>query len=95
MNLTDFLNPTDKDVLAWKVFNQQGSATLLSIKQNAVLKEHQSISDAMLLLLQGQASYQEDERTVELTSPMDYVLIPARVTHRVIGKEDSLLLLIH
>ena len=95
MNLTDFLNSTDKDVLARKVFIQQGSATLLQIKQNAVLKDHQSINDAMLLLLKGPASYQEDERTVELTSPMDYVLIPARVTHRVIGKEDSLLLLIH
>ena len=69
-------------------------ATLIQIKKEAVLREHQSMTDALLVLVSGKVVYEEKERKEFLLETLDIVHIPAKVTHKVIGEENSVLLLI-
>jgi quercetin dioxygenase-like cupin family protein len=70
-------------------------ATLIKIQKNALLDNHQSRTNALLVLLSGKAIYEEEDRKIVLSETNDSVKIPEKVTHKVKGKEDSLLLLIH
>jgi quercetin dioxygenase-like cupin family protein len=45
-------------------------------------------------LLSGKATYEENDRSIELSEPNDFVQIPGKVSHSVSGREDTLLLLI-
>ncbi|PSR10003.1 MAG: hypothetical protein DA408_03835 [Bacteroidetes bacterium] len=94
MNLSDIITVADKAVTAKNVLKATGTVTLLQIKKGGILNHHQSQTDAMLVLLSGKAVYEEAERTVVLTKIHDFVQIPAKVTHWVVGDEQSLLLLI-
>ena len=94
MNLLELLTPTEKEVFTQNVLKDKASATLMQIKKGAVLKEHQSMSNAMLVLLSGSVVYDENERWEALSEEMDFVRIPAHVTHKVTGLDDSVLLLI-
>jgi quercetin dioxygenase-like cupin family protein len=94
MNLSDVITVSEKAVTAKNVLKATGTVTLLQIKKGGILNHHQSQTDALLVLLSGQAVYEEEERSVVLTQIHDFVQIPARVTHRVVGEEESLLLLI-
>lgn len=94
MNLADLIAPSDKAVAAQNILNDKGTATLISIKKDAVLKAHQSTTKALLVLLSGSAIYEEAERLEGLSAYLDVVHIPARVTHKVTATEDAVLLLI-
>lgn len=94
MNLQDLIATTEKDVSTQNVLKDKASATLLSIKKGAVLKEHQSMTNALLVLLSGKAVYEEKDRTEHLSTASDFVRIPAHVTHKLTGLEDARLLLI-
>ena len=94
MNLTEFLKDAVKDVTTQNLHSAKGSATLLKIKKDAVLREHQSPTDAMLVLLTGEAMYEEHDRKEILSTVHDFVRIPAKTSHKVTGIGDALLLLI-
>ncbi|MBK9017727.1 MAG: hypothetical protein IPM82_28825 [Saprospiraceae bacterium] len=94
MNLLELLNTAEKAVATQNVLKDKASATLISIKKDAVLKEHQSMTNAMLVLLSGKAVYEEKDRMESLSTAMDFVRIPAQVTHKLTGVEDAQLLLI-
>ena len=94
MNLNNILANAEKTVAAKNVLKDKGAATLLQIKKGAELKEHQSMTNALLVLLSGKAVYEEKDRKVELSERLDFVRIPAKVSHKVSGVEDALLLLV-
>ena len=94
MNLIKYIENTDKAVAAKNILRDKGTATLLKIKKDGELKEHQSATNALLILLSGQAVYTEGEKEVPLSQYLDYVHIPAKMTHKVKGVEDALLLLV-
>ena len=94
MNLLNLIAATEKGVTTQNVLKDKASATLISIKKDAVLKEHQSMTNAMLVLLSGKVVYEEKDRTGKLFNAMDFVKIPAHVTHKVSGLEAPVLLLI-
>ena len=94
MNLLNLMPATDKGVSTQNVLKDKASATLISIKKDAVLKEHQSMTNAMLVLLSGKVIYEEKDRSESLSAASDFVLIPAHVTHKLTGLEDARLLLI-
>ncbi len=94
MNLHDFLANAEKPVSTKRVLKENASATLIKINKGTILDKHQSRTNAMLVLLSGKAVYEEEGRTIELLKAHDFVKIPEKVSHQVLGKEDSLLLLI-
>lgn len=94
MNLLEIMNATEKGVSTQNILKDKASATLLQIKKDAVLREHQSTTNAMLVLLSGRAVYEEKDRTEALDKAMDFVRIPEHVTHKVTALEDTKLLLI-
>ncbi|MCF8246937.1 MAG: hypothetical protein K9J37_18475 [Saprospiraceae bacterium] len=94
MNLLELQTATEKGVSTQNVLKEKASATLISIKKDAVLKEHQSMTNAMLVLLSGKAVYEEKDRTENLSAALDFVRIPAHATHKLTGIEDAKLLLI-
>lgn len=94
MNLIEELKTSDKGVSTQNILRDKACATLLQIKAGSVLKEHQSTTNAMLVLLSGKAIYKEETRSESLSKQMDIVEIPAHVTHKVTGVEDAVLLLI-
>jgi len=94
MNLNNKIEDKDKLVIAKNILREKGNATLIKLKKDAVLREHQSMTNAMLVLLSGNAIYEEDERKETLTNSHDFLYIPQHVTHKVSATEDSLLLLI-
>ena len=94
MNLIKELKSTEKGVFTQNMLRANATITLLQIKKDAVLKEHQSMTNAMLVLISGNVSYDEANRRESLSEKMDYLHIPEHVTHKVTGLEDSVLLLI-
>ncbi|MFK7907066.1 MAG: hypothetical protein AB8B69_18165 [Chitinophagales bacterium] len=96
MNLLALIPENEKTISTKRILNEKGNgtATLLQLKKGALLKKHHSKTNAVLILLTGKAVYEEDERTVLLAAPNDWVEIPEMVVHEVLGEEDSLLLLI-
>ena len=96
MNLSALIPESEKAISTKRILNEKGNgtATLLQLNKGALLKKHHSKTNAVLILLTGKAIYEEDERTVLLAAPNDWVDIPEMVVHEVLGEEDSLLLLI-
>lgn len=94
MNLLDLLKAREKEVATKNILKDKASATLLQIKKGAALKEHQSMTKALLILLSGKVIYEEKDRQENLALVNDFVRIPAHVTHKVTGVEDSVLLLV-
>jgi len=94
MNITDLYKSSDKDVVAQNIHRDKGNVTLLQLKKCGILKEHQSVTNALLLLLEGSVRYEEADRTVSLDKQHDFVRIPAKVTHRLVAQRDARLLLI-
>jgi quercetin dioxygenase-like cupin family protein len=94
MNLNDLHPDKDKQVATRRIYNENGMITLLSIQKEATLKEHQSKTNAMLILMSGHVIYEEESRKVELSISHDFVNIPQKVTHKVSASEDSFLMLI-
>lgn len=94
MNLLKLVSTTDKEIFTQNILKDKASATLMQLKKGAVLREHQSMTNAMLILLSGKAVYEEAYRTENLSVAADFVRIPAHVTHKVTAGEDSVLVLI-
>jgi quercetin dioxygenase-like cupin family protein len=94
MNLKRKIENTEIPVVAKKVLKEKANATLIQLKKDAVLKEHQSMTNAMLVLLDGAVTYREKKRTETLSSNLDFIYIPNHITHKVLAEEDSLLLLV-
>lgn len=94
MNLKDCIEKQDKPVIAKNILKENSRATLLQLKKGGILQAHQSMTNAMLVLLSGKATYEEDERKVVLSNELDFLYITKHITHKVLGEEDSLLLLI-
>ena len=94
MNLQDLIQQNDKALATKNILKGNGSATLIQIKKGGMLDKHQSRTNALLVLLSGKAIYEEADRTILLSGVHDIVNIPEKVTHRVRGEENSLLLLI-
>ena len=95
MNLHDILANVEKPVSTKSILKENGTAILMKIKKESLLDKHQSRTNALLVLLSGKAVYKEDGRTIELSKVHDFVNIPEKVSHSVLGIEDSILLLIH
>ena len=49
-------------MVAYKVHNARGSVAMRTIRIDKVLKEHQSTSETLLLLVSGDAVYEEADR---------------------------------
>lgn len=96
MNLSKLIPESDKAIATQRILNEKGNgtATLLQLKKGAVLKKHHSKTNAVLILLTGKVIYEEDNRSVLLSVPNDWIDIPEKIVHQVIGEEDTLLLLI-
>lgn len=94
MNLTTQIQDSNKPISVQKILQEQGKATLIKIAKDKILEKHHSKTNALVVLLTGKAIYEEEERTILLENIHDFVEITAHVTHRVIAKEDTLLLLI-
>lgn len=52
------------------------------------------MTNALLVLLSGEAVYEEADRRELLSKSLDFVRIPAKTTHRVTGTEDAVLILV-
>ena len=94
MNLSKEIENTEKAISVKKILKEVGTATLIKISEGETLEEHQSRTNALLVLLSGKAVYEEADRTVILSEVHDYVRIPEKVTHKVFGEQESLLLLV-
>ena len=94
MNFSDFLLDNKKAVATKNILKGNGVATLIKIQKNGLLDKHQSRTNALLVLLHGKAIYEEADRKIVLSKAHDFVEIPEKVTHKVKGEEETLLLLI-
>jgi quercetin dioxygenase-like cupin family protein len=94
MNIIEHFEETEKDVFVKNILRDKGNATLIQIKKGKILKEHQSMTKALLILLRGKAVYEESGRKEDLVKPLDSVNIEPHISHKVSGEEDSMLLLI-
>ena len=95
MQISSLITSNGKPVQAQNILRDKGAVTLIRIDQDAVLRDHESVSEALLILLSGRARYETaaGDSTL-LQQPQDFVRIPSKLTHRVIGLENSLLMLI-
>lgn len=94
MNLLELIEATEKAVQTKNLLRDKGAVTLLQIKKGGALREHESMTNALLVLLSGRAVYEEGDRREILTTCLDFVRIPAKITHKVIAMEDAVLMLI-
>jgi quercetin dioxygenase-like cupin family protein len=94
MNLND-LHSAGKSVSA-KVLSTHGESTVVSIHIAAgeTLKEHSSKVAAILLCIDGEATYSETPETATQLSAGIYVDIVPDVKHAVTAQTDTRLLLI-
>jgi quercetin dioxygenase-like cupin family protein len=65
----------------------------IGLKKGAVLKEHKTNVPATLIVTEGNVTYNEHERSVNLKSDADFE-IPINVLHSLLALEDSICLLI-
>ncbi|MCB0655252.1 MAG: hypothetical protein KDC57_03900 [Saprospiraceae bacterium] len=93
MNLLD-QNFPDKPVALTNLLRDAATVSLIRLQAHAQLSAHQSKTNALLILLNGEVVYQEDDREMVLHEPYDYVRITARKTHELSGRSESLLLLV-
>lgn len=89
------LHPSDKAVSTQKLFAPTaGKAIALQILANGLLKAHQTPVPALLVLVTGEAVFENEKGLVVTLYPGDFVEIEAQVTHWVKGVLDSQLLLL-
>lgn len=94
MNIKSF-HTEEKPVSAKKIFSTtEGNVTALQINAGSILKEHITIVPALLICINGNAIFKnENDVTVNLLSG-DMVNIEPNVKHWVEGIQDTQLLLI-
>lgn len=93
MNIKD-LHTEDKAVSAKPLFkSEQGNATAIRILQGELLKEHITQIPALLVCMEGEATFENENGIKEILRPGDYVAIEPMIKHWVSGVKDSQLIL--
>lgn len=94
MNIKE-LHTQKKAVSAVSFFkSEQGTVTAIQILQNQQLKEHTTKTPALLICVDGNANFENENGIKETLLPGDYVNIEPMVKHWVSGITDSRLILI-
>jgi len=94
MNIKSF-HTEEKPVSAKKVFSTtEGNVTALQIKANGILKEHITTVPALLICINGNAEFKNENGENQILLSGDMVNIEPNVKHWVEGIEDTQLLLI-
>lgn len=94
MNIKSF-HTEEKPVSAKKLFSTtEGNVTALQIKATGVLKEHITIVPALLVCVNGNAIFKNENGVTENLASGDMVNIEPNVKHWVEGIQDTQLLLI-
>ena len=94
MNIKD-LHTQEKPVSATSLFKSElGNATAIQIVQGAQLQEHITKIPALLICVEGEVIFGNENGIKETLFPGDYVHIEPMVKHWVDGVIDSQLVLI-
>jgi len=94
MKLND-LHVTSKAVSTSQLFKAiEGNTIALKILQNEQLKEHITKTPALLVCIDGNVIFENENGKKEVMTNGDYILIEANVKHWVNATLDSNLLLI-
>jgi quercetin dioxygenase-like cupin family protein len=94
MNIKD-LHPSEKVVSAISLFKSElGNASAIQIKHDEQLKEHISQVPALLICLEGQVVFHNENGMKEILNPGDFVHIEPNIKHWVEGIITSQLILI-
>lgn len=94
MNIKE-LHTQEKSVSVSSLFkNEQGSATALQILKGEKLNEHTTNIPALLICIEGKATFENEKGAKETLMPGDYVNIEPMVKHWVQGIDQSQLVLI-
>ncbi len=89
------IHTEEKPVSAKKVFSTtEGNVTALQIKAAGVLKEHITTVPALLICINGNAVFKNENGVTENLSSGDMVNIESNVKHWVQGIVDTQLILI-
>ena len=89
------LHTHEKPVSASSLFKSElGNATALQIRQGGKLKEHITKIPALLICLEGEVVFENENGFKEILQSGDYVNIEPMVKHWVEGIIDSQLILI-
>lgn len=94
MNISD-LHSVDKALSAISLFKKE-STNVVSIQLLAggLLKEHISLSDALLICIGGEVLYEDEMGKKMVLQSGDYEIILGNVKHWLNGNKDSQLVLI-
>ena len=94
MNIKE-LHTKEKPVSATSLFkSEQGNATSIQILQGGKLKEHITKTPALLICMEGEVVFENENGLKEKLLPGDYVNIEPMVKHWVVGTIESQLILI-
>jgi quercetin dioxygenase-like cupin family protein len=94
MNIKE-LHTQDKPVSAISLFKSElGNATAIKILQGEKLKEHITKTPALLICMEGQVIFENENGIKETLIPGDYVHIEPMIKHWVDGTIESQLILI-
>lgn len=85
---------TDKPISASVIFKGEGKATALQILRNEKLKEHSTSVPALLLCVEGEVVFENEQGLQETLQRGDMIHIEPQVKHWVRSTEDSQLLLL-
>jgi len=93
MNIKD-LHTEDKAVSAKPLFKgEHSNATAIRILQGELLKEHITQIPALLVCIEGEATFENENGRKETLRPGEYIAIEPMIKHWVTGVEDSHLIL--
>jgi quercetin dioxygenase-like cupin family protein len=94
MNIKE-LHTQDKPVSAISLFKSElGNASAIKILQGEKLKEHITKTPALLICMEGQVIFENENGIKETLIPGDYVHIEPMIKHWVDGTIESQLILI-
>ncbi len=94
MNIKE-LHTQEKPVSAISLFKSElGNATAIQILQGGLLKEHITKTPALLICMEGEVIFENENGIKEKLLPGDYVNIEPMVKHWVEGTIESQLILI-
>jgi quercetin dioxygenase-like cupin family protein len=89
------IHTEEKPVSAKKIFSTtEGNVTAIQIKAAGILKEHITTVPALLICINGNAIFKNENGVSENISSGDMVNIESNVKHWVEGIQDTQLLLI-
>lgn len=93
MNIKD-LHTEDKAVSAKVLFKgEHGNATAIRILLGEILKEHITQIPALLVCIEGEVSFENENGRKETLLPGDFIAIEPMIKHWVTGIRESQLIL--